>query len=107
MKKWHIAALVIVGLIVAGIAYSMYEKRKVGIKRRLSKGGESAILENHQRQKDNPSIMPGGHKVEPERPSLGRYLGRGIYDPTREGLQDTREKRKREEDAWGEFWDYL
>ena len=25
MKTWHIAALVIVGLIVAGIAYSMYK----------------------------------------------------------------------------------
>lgn len=26
MKTWHIAALVIVGLIVIGIAYAMYEK---------------------------------------------------------------------------------
>jgi hypothetical protein len=27
MKTWHIAALVIIGLIVAGIAYTMYEKK--------------------------------------------------------------------------------
>jgi hypothetical protein len=27
MKTWYIAALVIIGLIVAGIAYTMYEKK--------------------------------------------------------------------------------
>ena len=69
MKTWHIAALVIVGLIVAGIAYTMYEKRKVGMVRRVGGGGGSAILENHQRQKDSPTIIPGDKPKEPERPA--------------------------------------
>jgi hypothetical protein len=72
MKTWHIAALVIVGLIVAGIAYTMYEKKKG---RRLGGGeggGGAAVLNNHQRQKDDPSIIPGdprNGKKEPERPA--------------------------------------
>ncbi len=73
MKTWHIAALVIVGLIVAGIAYTMYEKKKGGrVGWGLGDGGGSAVLNNHQRQKDDPSIIPGdvkNGKKEPERPA--------------------------------------
>ena len=69
MKTWHIAALVVVGLIVAGIAYTMYEKRKVGMVRRVGDGGGSAILQNHQRKKDGLTIIPGDKPKEPERPA--------------------------------------
>ncbi len=74
MKTWHIAALrvVIVGLIVAGIAYTMYEKKKGMRLGGGGGGGGSAILNNHQRQKDEPSIIPGdvkNGKKEPERPA--------------------------------------
>ncbi len=78
MKTWHIAALVIVGLIVAGIAYTMYEKKKGRSLGFLGGMGGSAILNNHQRQKDNPSIIPGdvkNGKKEPERPA-----GPGVFD---------------------------
>jgi hypothetical protein len=71
MKTWHIAALVIVGLIVAGIAYTMYEKKRGRLVGGGGGKGGSAILNNHQRQKDNPSIIPGdvnNGKKEPERP---------------------------------------
>ena len=70
MKKWHIAALIIVGLIVAGIAYTMYEKRKVGMVRRVGGGGGSKILQNHQRPSPfTPTIIPGDKPKEPERPA--------------------------------------
>jgi hypothetical protein len=76
MKTWHIAALVIVGLIVAGIAYTMYEKKKrerVGF---LGGMGGSVVLDNHQRQKDDPAIIPGdvkNDKKEPERPAANKW----------------------------------
>ena len=41
MKTWHIAALVIIGLIVLGIAYAMYQKRNVvPIRKSIGVGGE-------------------------------------------------------------------
>ena len=75
MKTWHIAALVIVGLIVAGIAYTMYEKKKRGRVGFLGGMGGSVILDNHQRQNDDPSIIPGdinNGKKEPERPAAAK-----------------------------------
>lgn len=81
MKTWHIAALVVVGLIVAGIAYTMYEKRKVGMVRRVGGGGGSAILQNHQRQKDSPTIIPGDKPKEPERPAGPLLLTGGWSSP--------------------------
>jgi hypothetical protein len=78
MKTWHIAALVIVGLIVAGIAYTMYEKKRRRSLAGGGGGGQSAILNNHQRPKDNPSSIPGdvkNGKKEPERPA-----GPGVFD---------------------------
>ena len=112
MKKWHIAALVIVGLIVAGIAYTMYEKRKVGMVRRVGGGGGSAILQNQQRQKDDPPIIPGPNKTEKETNTIGTqtrdalygYEGGGaaIYGPIRKTKEDA---DRRWDDA--EFWNYL
>ncbi len=69
MKTWHIAALVIVGLIVAGIAYSMYEKKRGRLVGFLGVGGGSAVLNNHQRPKDDPTKVPGLKPQEPERPA--------------------------------------
>ena len=41
MKTWHIAALVVVGLIVLGIAYAMYQKRNVvPIRKSIGVGNE-------------------------------------------------------------------
>ena len=110
MKTWHIAALVIVGLIVAGIAYTMYEKKKGRIPfDGVFDVGGSAILNNHQRQKDTPSNIPGdvkNGKKEPERPAGPGYgldpVGRRIYGPTRK----TFERATRDRDD-GEFWNWL
>ena len=94
MKKWHIAALVIVGLIVLGIAYAMYEKKR-GTKRRLSGGGGSAILENHQRQKDTPPIMPGANKTEKQTNSIGTNVGMEDW-----GLREERREKRARLDEW-------
>ena len=94
MKKWHIAALVIVGLIVAGIAYAMYE-RKRGTKRRLSSGGGSAILQNHQRHKDSPPIIPGMKKTEKETNTIGTSAGYEDWD-----LREQRAEKKARFDEW-------
>lgn len=109
MKTWHIAALVIVGLIVAGIAYTMYEKRKVGMVRRVGGVGGSAILQNHQRQKDTPPKIPGDQPREPERPArpeynidYGEQQGRQVYGPIRKTKEDA--DRRWDE---SEFWNYL
>jgi hypothetical protein len=124
MKTWHIAALVIVGLIVAGIAYTMYEKKRG----RIPLGGVfdvggSAVLNNHQRQKDDPSIIPGdvkNGKTEPERPAGPGHgyvrswpeggsgygedrLGRRVYGPTRKTLEAGRQRMTDKAD--GDFWD--
>jgi hypothetical protein len=107
MKTWHIAALVIVGLIVAGIAYTMYEKKRG----RIPLGGVfdvggSAVLNNHQRPKDDPTKVPGLKPQEPERPAGPGYgldpVGRRIYGPTRK----TFERATRDRDD-GEFWNWL
>ena len=77
MKKWHIAALVIVGLIVAGIAYTMYEKRKVGMVRRVRNGGK-AQLKTEGTPGANSGVPGLGNKVEPERPAavvVGPHTG--------------------------------
>ncbi len=112
MKTWHIAALVIVGLIVAGIAYTMYEKKRGRLVGFLGDVGGSAVLNNHQRPKDNPTKVPGLKPQEPERPAgPGSYeisqikygldpVGRRIYGPTRKTFEANREDNS-------EFWNWL
>jgi hypothetical protein len=63
MKTWHIAALVIVGLIVAGIAYTMYEKK--GGKWLRARGPlPKAQLKSEGAPKANSGIPGLGNKVE-------------------------------------------
>ena len=69
MKKWHIAALVIVGLIVAYTAYTMYEKKNAWRRDAMWRHAQKQVLNNNQRQKDSPTIVPGDAKNEPERPA--------------------------------------
>ena len=115
MKTWHIAALVVVGLIVAGIAYTMYEKRKVGMVRKVGGGGKAQLL-SEGTPKTNSGVPGLGEKVEPERPArpeynidYGEWHGRQVYGPTRAGFERILEKRKRDYDTWddAEFWNYL
>ena len=50
MKRWHIAALVVVGLIVLGIAYAMYQKRNVvPIRKSIGVGNEYRKRKNRRR----------------------------------------------------------
>ena len=69
MKTWHIAALVIVGLIVAGIAYTMYEKKGM----RWLRAGPlpKAQLKSEGVPKANSDVPGLGNKVEPERVFFG------------------------------------
>ena len=62
MKTWHLGALIVVGLIVAGIAYTMYEKKKG--RGGGGGGGGGAVLNN----------LLVNHKDRPEIP------GRGVVD---------------------------
>jgi hypothetical protein len=57
MKTWQLGALIVVGLIVAGIAYTMYEekKKRVGV----VVGDVGAVLENRQTQRPAGSDIPG------------------------------------------------
>ncbi len=75
MKTWHIAALVIVGLIVAGIAYTMYEK-KGGRWLKLRAGPLSKAQMKSEGVPKANSDIPGLEKVESERPAGPVSLGR-------------------------------
>ena len=88
MKKWHIAALVIVGLIVAGIAYTMYEKRRVGMVVRKRKA-DSALLDNEAIPATKSDIPGLGNKIEPVR---------GPLNPA--------QRRKWKEKAWNDVEEY-
>ena len=86
MKTWHIAALVIVGLIVAGIAYTMYEKKN-SWKRDLMWRHAQRQMKSEGVPKTNTKV-PGLEKVEPERPAavVGPHTGYEYeaYDPNQE-----------------------
>jgi hypothetical protein len=75
MKTWHIAALVIVGLIVAGIAYTMYEKKAKGRWLRAPGPLSKAQMGSEGVPKANSDVPGLGPKVEPERPG-----GPGVFD---------------------------
>jgi hypothetical protein len=77
MKTWHIAALVIVGLIVAGIAYTMYEKKK-GNWLRLPGPLTKAQMSSEGVPKANTGIPGVGDKVERTRPA-GPWFIREAY----------------------------
>ena len=68
MKTWHIAGLVIVGLIVVAIAYGMYAKDSAWGKKLRGWWGGFAILDNTQVPKNQSSDTPGGQKLNVERP---------------------------------------
>ena len=63
MKTWHIAALVIVGLIVAGIAYTMYEKKNAWRRDPMWRHAQRQLLS--EGTPGTNSGVPGlGEKVE-------------------------------------------
>jgi hypothetical protein len=115
MKTWHIAALVIVGLIVAGIAYTMYEKKKGGRLLRLPGPLPKAQMKSEGTQQENSNVPGLGNKVEPERPAAfdgtyGHYKGQLVYGPTRQTRDlaiAEREERKRDGDFWDAFQNWL
>ena len=114
MKKWHIAALVIVGLIVAGIAYTMYEKKNALRRDPMWRHAQRQLL-SEGTPGTNSGIPGFGNKIEDDRPAgpgiVRKWpesgpgygtdaLGRQVYGPTRKRLEEGLE-RKRD----GEFWD--
>ena len=64
MQTWYIAGLVIVGLIVAAIAYGMYDKSSTWGKKLRGWWSGFALFDKNQ-----PSDTPGGLKANPERPA--------------------------------------
>ena len=68
MKTWHIAALVVVGLIVAGIAYTMYEKKSAWRRDPMWRHARSQ-LKTEGTPKTNSGLPGVGNKVEEERPA--------------------------------------
>ena len=69
MKTWHIAALVIVGLIVAGIAYTMYEKKNSWRRDPMWRHAQRQLksVGVPKTNSNIPGLGLGG--VEPERPA--------------------------------------
>ena len=67
MKTWHIAGLVIVGLIVAAIAYGMYDKSTDWGKKLRGWWSGFALFDGTQVPK-KPSNIPGGEKINTDRP---------------------------------------
>lgn len=57
MKTWQLGALIVVGLIVAGIAYTMYEEKKKRVGVVVTGGG--AVLENLLINRPSGSEIPG------------------------------------------------
>ena len=57
MKTWQLGALIVVGLIVAGIAYTMYEEKKKRVGGGVAGGG--AVLENILINRPSGSDIPG------------------------------------------------
>ena len=78
MKKWHIAALVIVGLIVAGIAYTMYEKKN-SWRRDLVWRHAQSQLKSEGVPKENSDVPGLGPKVEKTRPAGPWFQPREVY----------------------------
>ncbi len=64
MQTWYIAGLVIVGLILAAIAYGMYDKSSTWGQKLRGWWSGFALFDKTQ-----PSDTPGGLKASPERPA--------------------------------------
>ena len=71
MKTWHIAALVIVGLIVAYIAYAMYEKKYGPLVVARKRKADSALLHTEGTSEKKSDIPGWGNKKEPQTNSIG------------------------------------
>lgn len=98
MKKWHIAALVIIGLIVAGIAYAMYEKRNAWRRDPMWRHAKRQLLS--EGTPETNSGVPGlGPKTEKQTNTIGTQTS----DPF--VASERREKRARA-DAWVDSTDW-
>ena len=80
MKTWQLGALIVVGLIVAGIAYTMYEEKKKRVRDVGGNGG--AVLENLLINRPSGSDIPGrtvvGGGSEPQ--TNGPVVNGGLTD---------------------------
>ncbi len=91
MKTWHIAALVIVGLIVAYIAYAMYEKKYGPLVVARKRKADSALLHTEAISEKKSDIPGWGNKKEPQTNSIGTQV-----DPWRIEIATEREIKRRE-----------
>jgi hypothetical protein len=92
MKTWHIAALVIVGLIVAYIAYAMYEKKYGPLVVARKRKADSALLHTEGTSEKKSDIPGWGNKKEPETNSIGTQ----VSNPWQIEIATEREIKRRE-----------
>ncbi len=97
MKTWHIAALVIVGLIVAAIAYAMYEEKygPLVVARKRKADSESALLHTEATSEKKSDIPGWGNKKEPQTNSIGTQVSNPWWIEI--ATERERERREREE----------
>ncbi len=97
MKTWHIAAFVIVGLIVAYVAYAMYEKKYGPLVVARKRKADSALLHTEATLKKKSDIPGWGEKKEPQTNSIGTQFAPDFWkEIATEREQKRREREERE-----------
>ena len=92
MKTWHIAALVIIGLIVAYIAYAMYEEKYGPLVVARKRKADSALLRTEATSEKKSDIPGWGDKKEPQTNSIGTQFAPDSWME----IAATREQQRRE-----------
>ena len=96
MRTWHIAALVIVGLIVAYIAYAMYEEKYGPLVVARKRKADSALLHTEATSEKKSDIPGLANKKEPQTNSIGTQVAQSWMDIATERERERREREERE-----------
>ena len=96
MKTWHIAALVIVGLIVAYIAYAMYAEKYGPLVVARKRKADSALLHTEGTSEKKSDIPGWGNKKEPETNSIGTQFSWRDWMQIASEKHIEREQKRRE-----------
>jgi hypothetical protein len=96
MRTWHIAAFVIVGLIVAYISYAMYEKKYGPLVVARKRKADSALLHTKATLKKKSDIPGWGEKKEPQTNSIGTQFSDSWIKIATEREQKRREREEAE-----------
>ena len=96
MRTWHIAALVIVGLIAAYIAYAMYEKKYGPLVVARKRKVDSALLHTEATSEKKSDIPGLANKKEPQTNSIGTQVAQSWMDIATERERERREREERE-----------